>query len=170
MDFMTTVQEVLGENTYVPGVNIVDPVDGTFIAVIIALTVAFALVMIVHYVYTSLTLYKTAQRLNVDKPWLAWIPVANIYLRLVLGDMSPYFLLLYVAPFFVGILSVLPFIGIFFNFSMFIITIGIIVVTVITYMRISEKRGYDKLFGLMAIYPLTAYILMGILAWGKKEG
>lgn len=136
-------------------------------ALIITLGI-FLVLIIINYIYTSLTLYKIAQKLNVDKPWLAWIPIVKVYLLLVLGDMNPYFMLLFISPFILGLLSAIPDIGVLFSFLLFFNSIGVMVVTVISYMKISEKIGYDKLLGLLTLYPLTSYILMGILAWGKK--
>lgn len=45
---------------------------------------AFALVAfiiaIVMYVLMSLGLYKLAQNADIENPWLAWIPIANLYI------------------------------------------------------------------------------------------
>lgn len=41
--------------------------------------IAFILV-IVMYVLSSLGLYKLAQNAGIENPWLAWIPVANMYI------------------------------------------------------------------------------------------
>lgn len=169
---MDTIQQILGEfDSNLPATT--STVDeemllGMLTTLGLLIGTLFLIILLTTYIYNSLTLYKTAQKLNVDKPWLAWIPIVKIYLILVLGDMSPYFILLYISPFIFGLLSAIPNIGIIFNFLLLFASIAIMAVNVISYMNISEKRGYDKLLGLLAIYPLTSYILMGILAWGKK--
>lgn len=167
MDFITTIQEVLGESTYYSGPSEIDPVGPTLITVLIALAGTFLIVMVFHYVFTSLTLSKIAKRLDYQRPWFAWIPFVKIYLQLALGDMSPAFLALYFGPFFLGFFAGLPIIGWIFNFIIFFASIGSVAVTIITFMNICKKRGYDKWLGLLSITPLTTYVLLGVLAWGK---
>jgi hypothetical protein len=170
---MDTIQQILGEfdSNFPATTSTVDEevLSGMFTTLGLLIGTLFLIILLAVYIYNSLTLYKIAQKLNVDKPWLAWIPIVKIYLILVLGDMSPYFILLYISPFILGLFSVVPDIGILFNFLLLFAAIAIMAVNVISYMNISEKRGYDKLLGLLAIYPLTSYILMGILAWGEKS-
>lgn len=44
-----------------------------------------SLVGILSYVFSSLALYTIAQRREIRKPWLAWIPVVNVW---ILGSIS----------------------------------------------------------------------------------
>jgi hypothetical protein len=166
---MDTIQEILGEYDY----NALPADDEVLLGILATFGILFAIIflfiMLIAYIYTSLTLYKTAEKLGHPKPWLAWIPFANIYLQLELGDMNPLFLLLYLAPIFITILSFIPYIGTLFTFLGTGLSTAILVVNTITYMNISKKRGYDRELGLMIIAPLTSWILRGILAWGKKE-
>lgn len=46
------------------------------------------LVNIAVYVFTALALYTIAQRRGIHRPWLAWIPVVNVYL---LGCVSDHY-------------------------------------------------------------------------------
>jgi hypothetical protein len=170
MDIMTTIQDVLGTNTYYTGGEMVDPTGLTILTFLIILAITFIVAILFHYIFTSLTLSKIAKRLNHPKPWFAWIPFVKLYLQLELGDMSPAFLALYFGPFFLSFFAALPIIGWIFNFIIFFASIGSIAVTVITFMNICKKRGYDEWLGLLTITPLTTYVLMGILAWGKREG
>jgi hypothetical protein len=104
---------------------------------------------IAMYVYSGLTLMTIAKKLNQPNGWFAWVPILNVILLFKMGDQNPWLLLLALIPgigaFIVGILSI------------------------IALMNICEKRGYDKLLGLLALVPLANIILMGMLAWGKKE-
>lgn len=45
---------------------------------------------ILSYVFTGVTLYTVARRRGVDKPWLAWIPVVNVWLIGSLSDQYQY--------------------------------------------------------------------------------
>lgn len=101
------------------------------------------------YVYCSLALMKIAKRLNHESPWYAWIPILNIVLLFQLGEQNPMLLLLLLIP---GIGEVV---------------VGIL--SIIALMKICEKRGYDKALGLLSLVPIANFVLLGILAWGKKE-
>ena len=51
----------------------------------LASSIPSGLLSIVSYVLTSLALYTLAQRRGINKPWLSWIPVVNVW---VLGSLS----------------------------------------------------------------------------------
>lgn len=59
-------------------------------ASVISAVVSF-LVSLVVYVITAGTLYTIAERRGIDKPWLAWIPVCQLYL---LGAISDHYQLI----------------------------------------------------------------------------
>lgn len=166
---MDNIQQILGEYDY----NQLPTDEEILLSILttlsIALIVVVLLIMLIVYVYTSLTLYKTAEKLNHPKPWLAWIPFARIYLQLELGNMNPLFFLLYLFPYLIGALSAIPYVGNLFAFLGTGLSTSIVVINIITFMNISKRRGYDRELGLMMIAPLTGWILRGILAWGKRE-
>ncbi len=63
-----------------------------------------------------------------------------------LGEQNPWLLLLILIP---GIGA-----------------IAVAIISVIAYMRISEKLGFDKLLGLLVLVPTIGnLVLLGILAW-----
>jgi hypothetical protein len=87
---------------------------------------------LVVYVYFAYTVMVLARRLGMSKPWLAWIPVANLYLIVkmagkewwwLFGFLIPivnFFVAGYVwseigerlgKPWWVGVLIIVPFIG-----------------------------------------------------------
>ncbi|HAM37725.1 TPA: hypothetical protein DCP76_00075 [Patescibacteria group bacterium] len=101
------------------------------------------------YIYCSLALMKIAKRMDHENPWFAWIPILNMVLLLQLGDQNPVLLLLLLIP---GVGAVV---------------VGVL--SIIALMKICEKRGYDKMLGLLSLIPVASYVLLGILAWGKKE-
>ncbi|KKP64201.1 MAG: hypothetical protein UR61_C0051G0004 [candidate division WS6 bacterium GW2011_GWE1_34_7] len=101
------------------------------------------------YIFMSLTLMKTADKLGAENTWYAWIPILNGILLFKLGDQNPWLLLLALIP---GIGALI--LGIF---------------AIIATMKICEKRGYDKLLGLLMLVPIASLILWGMLAWGKKS-
>ena len=97
----------------------------------------------------ALTLMKTAQKLGAENAWYAWIPILNIVLLFKLGEQNPWLILLMLIP---GIGALI---------------VGIL--AIIGTMKICEKRGYDKLLGLLMLVPIANLILWGMLAWGKKN-
>lgn len=113
----------------------------TGIWLVVALTFAFGL-----YIYTSFTLMKIGQKLGYQSSWFAWIPILNIVMLFQLGEQNPWLLLLILIP---GIGA-----------------IAVAIISVIAYMRISERLGFDKLLGLLVLVPTIGnLVLLGILAW-----
>ena len=100
------------------------------------------------YIYMSLTLMKTAQKLGAENAWYAWIPILNGVLLFKLGEQNPWLLLLLLIP------------------GLGALIVGIL--AILATMKICEKRGYDKLLGLLMLVPIGNLILWGMLAWGKK--
>lgn len=106
------------------------------------------------YIYFSLALMTLAKKLGYDRPWLAWIPIANMFLFPILAEKRWYW----------GFLLFVPFINaVFLSICLW---------------RIFEKRGYDGKWGLIGLFGLTFknaspigflvfLIALGILAWKK---
>ena len=78
------------------------------------------IVGIILYVIMALGMYAMASKLRIENPWLAWIPVANIYLMgKIAGDQITLFkkdipklgLVLVIGAIAIGIISAIPVIG-----------------------------------------------------------
>ena len=120
----------------------------------------FALIIgVAFYVYYALALSTIAKKLKYNKPWLAWIPFANISLVLILGGFhwALVFLLL------------IPVLG----------WIALAVIAIIATWRIYEKRNYP---GWLALIPLAGFIpilgwlvgvanlvILGLVAWADRK-
>jgi len=92
---------------------------------------------------------KIAKRLNYENAWFAWIPILNMVLVLKMGDMNPLLVLLILIPGLGGL--------------------ALAIISIIALMKVCEKLGYDKLLALLVLIPIGNLILLGMLAWGKKE-
>ncbi len=112
----------------------------------LVVSIVFSLGM---YIYMALALMKTAQKLGAENAWYAWIPILNAILLFKLGEQNPWLILL----------TLIPGLG--------ALIVGIL--AIIATMKICEKRGYDKLLGLLMLVPIANLILWGMLAWGKKS-
>jgi hypothetical protein len=141
--------ETLGGLTEIPQEYLM----GGAIGAILAGAVVFALLLgIALYVYHSLAWQTIAKKLKYKYPWLAWIPFANISQILELGGFhwAWVFLLL------------IPILG----------WIAIMVLMIISYWRVFEKRNYQGWFGLAPLIPKIGGILylvaIGFVAWKDK--
>ena len=126
---------------------------GGTLGALIALGVMVLILFIVAlYIYSSLAWYTIAKKLKHKKPWLAWIPIANVSLVLQLGRFhwAWVFLLL------------IPIAG----------WIALFVLIIIATWRAFEKRKYPGWLSLSMIIPKVGGILyliaIGFVAWGKK--
>lgn len=115
---------------------------GVYLAVVLAISLG-------SYIFTSLALMKIGQKLGYENSWFAWIPFLNLIMLFQLGDQNPWLLLLFLIP---GIGAIV-----------------IAIISIIAYMRICEKRGYDKLLGLLVLIPIGNLILLAILAWKDND-
>jgi magnesium-transporting ATPase (P-type) len=57
---------------------------GAAVAIVAIFTVIAAIIGIAFYLFTAYALYKLAQKRAIENAWLAWIPVAQMY---ILGQM-----------------------------------------------------------------------------------
>lgn len=105
------------------------------------------------YVYSAYAWMLIAKKLKYDKPWLAWIPFANVSMIFQLGGFhwALVFLLL------------IPFLG----------WIAVFVLSIIAHWRIFEKRKYPGWYSLSVIVPYVGSILylvaIGLVAWKDKK-
>jgi len=93
---------------------------GSLVAGIFAIIGVFLVLAIIMYIFTSLGLYAMANTLNIEYPWLVWIPIANIYiLGKIVGDKIKIFgyeitnlgIVLIVSSLVLSILTQIPFVG-----------------------------------------------------------
>lgn len=101
------------------------------------------------YVFGALALSKIGQDMGYENPWFAWIPILNTVMVFHLGNQNPVLLLLLLIP---GIGEVV---------------VGVL--SMIALMKITEKRGYDKMLALIVLTGIGAFILLYLLAWKPKN-
>ena len=122
---------------------------GALIAIGVVIAILF---MVASYVYFALAWSAIAKKLKYKRPWLAWIPFANLAMILQLGKF--HWALIF--------LSLVPILG----------WIALFVLLIIATWRIFEKRKYPGWFSLSMIIPKVGGILyliaIGFVAWKDK--
>ena len=114
---------------------------------IVALIVGLAL-----YVYTALVVMALAKKTDTPNGWLAFIPIANVYLMTQIAGIHGLWTLAI-------LLAIIPIVGPF-------IFLGL---TVWWWWKICERVGRPGWWGILLLIPIVNLVLMGMLAWGKSE-
>ena len=81
------------------------PMLGAFLGV-------FVVVFLALYVYAALALMTIAKKTKTVNPWLAWIPIANLYLMTQIGKVPWWTLLIVLLAGFIPIVGMLAVVGI----------------------------------------------------------
>lgn len=126
-----------------------------FAPFVFALAIFLIFFAIALYVYTAFAFMEIAKKLKYDKPWLAWIPVANIFLIPILAKKHWAW----------GFMFFVPFAGFVF--------------LIIWTWKIFELRKYPGELSLVLIgitipfvsfFALIAYlVILGFVAWKNVE-
>ncbi len=111
------------------------------LAVLMRVSSIIAVIGVALYFYNAMCLYEIALKLRAHSAWLAWIPLANLYLLVRLGERPEWWLAFYAFP-----------------------LVGS-VVDVILWMRISQRRGRPDWLGILMFVPVANLVVPGILAF-----
>jgi hypothetical protein len=101
------------------------------------------LIGIVMYVYMALALQTIATKTSTPNGWMAWIPIANVFLMLAIAKKPGWWFILFLIP--------------FVNF----------IILIVMWMKIAEARGMPSWIGVLFIVPIVNLFIPGYLAWGK---
>ena len=93
------------------------------------------------YLYVALALQTIAVKTATPNPWLAWIPIANVFLMLGIAKKPMWWFLLFLVP----LLN--------------------IVIAILVWMGIAEARHKPSWWGVLTIIPIAQLIVPGYLAW-----
>jgi len=107
---------------------------------------------LVVYVYMALVLMTIAKKTNTPNPWLAWIPIGNLYLMTQIAKVQWWTML-------VIFLAWIPFVG----------GIAVLGVTIWWWWRICEERKRPGWWALLTLIPLANFIIPGIVAWSDVK-
>ena len=101
----------------------------------------FFLMWIAIYAYMAFCLQTIAGKTGTGNGWLAWIPIANVYLMCLIAGKPGWWLLL----------CLIPFVN--------------IVIMIIVWMGIAEARKKESWLGILMIIPIVNLIVLGLMAF-----
>ena len=93
------------------------------------------------YVWMALCLQIIARKTDTPNKWLAWIPIANIYLMCKVAGKPGWWTVLFFVP------------------------IANIVFAILVWMKIAEARNQPGWLGILTIIPIGNFVIPGILAF-----
>ena len=120
-----------------------------------AFAVVALIIALVMYVYFALAYMTIARKLKTEPAWLAWIPIANVYLVWKMSAAPVWSLVVFIAGVFAG---VIPIIG-------FILAFAPLAMSVYWMWLIAEKRNFPGWISLLMLVPIANVVLPGVLAW-----
>ncbi|MBI4155300.1 hypothetical protein HY498_04410 [Candidatus Woesearchaeota archaeon] len=110
----------------------------------------FSILILGVYIYVAIALMSIAKKTNTENGWLAFIPIANIYLMTQIAGISGWYTLLL-------LLSLVPFIG----------SLAMLIFIVFLWWKIAEAVHRPGWWGILMLIPVVNLIIIGIMAWGK---
>ncbi len=122
-----------------------------------AFLVVFLVVGLALYIYMALAMMPVARRTNTDPAWLAFIPIANLYLMSKMAGMHWW-------PVLLVVLFFIPFVSMIAGIILYVFMI-------IWQWRICEIRRRPGWWSLITIIPIIGavwqFVMWGTLAWGE---
>lgn len=106
------------------------------------------IIFLAIYIYAAFALMTIAKKTKTKDPWLAWIPIANLYLMTQIGKVPAWSMLFL-------LLAVIPFLGAF----------AVLGVMVWWWWKIAEARKKPGWLALLMLLPLVNLIVIGVIAW-----
>ena len=100
-------------------------------------------IFLAMYAYMGLTLQTIASKTGTPEPWLAWIPVANVYLMCKIAKRPTWWV----------VLCFIPFVN--------------VIISVILWMGIAEARQKPAWLGVLMLVPIANIIVPGHLAFSE---
>ncbi|HYA12483.1 MAG TPA: DUF5684 domain-containing protein [Thermodesulfovibrionales bacterium] len=97
------------------------------------------------YIYFCLCLFFIAKKLDVPAPWIAWIPLIQLWTVVSSANKPWWWVLLLLVP------------------------IVNIIVGIYLWVCITENLGRNKWLGLLMLVPIVNFVFLGILAFSKTE-
>ncbi len=124
---------------------------GGIMAIIAGFFLIALIIGLAIYIYAAVALMAIAKKTKTPNGWLAFIPIANIYLLTQMAGVNGLWTLIVLAP-------IIPFIG--------ALAMGAVVIWM--FWLIVEKIKYPGWTSLLMIIPIVNLVMLGVWAWAKK--
>ena len=118
-----------------------EPNAGPFAALTGVMLLFFVVFGLAAYVYVSLAVQTIAKKTGTANDWLAWIPIANLFLMLSIAKKPMWWFILFLIP-----------------------LVGVVML-IIVWMAVAEARGKPNWWGVLMIVPFVNLVVPGYLAW-----
>lgn len=133
------------------------PVDVSgLLAMISAIMIPLLIIGLVYYIYTAWATMTIANKLKVPNGWLAFVPIANLYIWTQIADVPWWTFLLFFGAF-------VPFVGWYF------LVPALPAIMAWWYIRTAKRRGFDELWGIWMFVPLVNLVIIGMMAWSEPN-
>jgi hypothetical protein len=124
---------------------------GAFGALGTGVIVGAIILLLAIYIYSAFALMTIANRRGTPNGWLAFIPIANVYLVTQIGKQSGWWTL--------GLLAaIIPVLG----------GLAVLALMIFLYWKLAEACKRPGWWGILLVVPIVNLIMIGILAWGKE--
>ena len=117
---------------------------------ILAFLAAYLVFALIVYLYVALAQFYTAKKTKTENRWLAFIPIANVYLLTQMAGVSGWWTLIVLA-------SIIPFIG----------GLAVAVAAIWMYWKVAEEIGKPGWTSILLIVPIVNLVVLGYYAWSK---
>src|SRR3989338_10369223 len=125
---------------------------GPLMGLLLGFLVFFIVLVIAIYIYMALALMKIANKTGTGNAWLAWIPVANIYLMTPIGGLPGWYT-------FGILLSFIPVFG----------TLLFLILFAYIWWKIAESISKPGWWGILMLIPIVNLVIIGMMAWGGNS-
>lgn len=119
---------------------------------------------LIIYVYLALCLMFIAQKTNTKYPWLAWIPIANIFLMAMIAKKPWWWALIIVLAY--GIAASLMSGDV--SWLAWLFDIVAIVFMILIWIPICQARNRPGWWVVLLFIPIVNLVIWGVLAFSKK--
>ena len=118
---------------------------------IAAFAIFFMFVFLAVYIYCAIALMYIARKTHTQNSWLAFIPIANVYLMTQMAGLPGWWTLAVLLP-------LVPFVG----------GLAMTVAMVYIWWKIAEKIHRPGWWSILLVIPIVNLVMLGVMAWAKK--
>jgi hypothetical protein len=113
---------------------------------LLVLAILLGIGLLLYHLFFSFMLWKLAKELHVKHRWLAWIPLLNLNVIFMCGNVNPWWTLLIWLMIIPGLREIISFV--------------LLMLSIIAFWNIAEKRGYPRITSLLIVFPVFNIILL----------